>query len=196
MVARAVFEPLKPKGRAILEDRHRYKGPPRMQYEWADGPFQAWAKGWVARNFWRVAHTFGSPEDALQECAMVFVRCCNSYQGPANQPKRMMAYFKLAVTNAWNSASVKDRQARDTLPDTDAEEPMEEPLGPLMAALGQCSAEARVFLEGIANAPAEFLQMLLYEVDDTAKLNQRIRRAFGIKKRDADVVGELRNLLS
>lgn len=178
--------------RAVLDQAHRYQPPVMPPYEWA-GVFENWSRGWVHRNFWRVREYFGDRDDALQECALIFVRCCKSYKGPPNQPKLMMAYFKLAVSNDWNTFSVRDGRQRE-IPIPDEAEQLDFSQGPLAAALSRGSDDLKQFLRVIETAPADFLA-ILFRDDNLVALNRRIKRLCGIKQSSADIIGELRSLL-
>ena len=183
----------RPAKRAVLPDDKKYKGNPPLQYEWG-GSFEGWARGYVIRNFWRVREHFGETDDAVQECAAIFVRCCQRYNGPPEQPKLMMAYFKSAVTNDFNTFAVRDGEQR-ALPVPTPEEQLDFSHGPLAAAIGKGSQELREFLHTVETAPADFLAML-FKDDDLQALGKRIRRLCRIKNPAVDVLAELREILS
>ena len=168
--------------------------------EWG-GVFEQWARRWVSKNHWRVAHTIGDREDCLQECALIFTRCLNRYKTKVDNPAWFMALFKVAVANTWILLSKRDTRARPVSQDWGVLDARGDPSdsnvafndGPLLAALHEASDEVRTVLETIANAPAEALGMMFGKT--AAKTNIRLRRMCNLPGRP-DIVGELRSLLS
>jgi hypothetical protein len=153
-----------------------------------------------------VRELLGSEEDALQECALIFVKCKRSYEGRVTNPAWMMALFKQAVVNDWNTMSQKDSRLR-ALPLPDAEEGIDHNPGFLMAAVSSGSAELQEVVRVIANAPSEFLGMLFNKAEDVnsdnaevaaqaiQSLNRRVKRLCGIRGTATDVISELRAIL-
>lgn len=164
-------------------------------YKW-EGPFEGWARKWVQRNFWRVRAVVGSEEDAMQECALVFARCVARYGTTVNNPAHMMALFKISVAREFHTLSSQDSAHREHLK-SDVREEVDVNEGPLLAAIAEASAEARLVLHTVATAPSEFLALLL---DNSAgssdeALNRRFRRLLRISSA-RDIVAELRAILS
>lgn len=173
--------------------------PPRPEFKW-EGVFEGWARNWVRKHFWRVREHFcNDQEDALQECAWLFVACVDRYGSYVDEPKWMMALFKRIVWAHWHDLA-KHATAHRNIPAqlgerlTDAD--MTFSLGPLQANLQSCSAEVKQFLRVMAEAPAEFLQLIFRDDGDLAKLNRRARRLLGIKNPAVDIVSELRQALA
>lgn len=164
-----------------------------VTFEWK-GAFENWSKGFVARNFWRVRALFLDEEDALQECALIFVRCCNAYAGKVDNPRWLMALFKRAVANDWHTFSQKDTRIRE-VPLPDEEEGYDYNAGMLMAAIAQGSDELKTALSAILAAPTELLSLVFFD-DDLVKINKRVKRFFGISNSTRDIIGELRELLT
>lgn len=189
-----------------------------MQLEWG-GVFEQWARRWVARNQWRVAHTVGGREDCMQECALIFTRCHNRYADKVDNPAWFMALFKVAVSNTWILLSKRDSRARRVKAELEARAPrikgatlrgpgsgtelahapIDEHMaayndGPLLAALREGSDELRCVLETIANAPAEALSIMFGGKNAKAN-NIRLRRFCQLPGRP-EVLSELRELLS
>ncbi len=166
-------------------------------YSW-EGPFEKWSRSWVRRNFWRVRHIFLTEEDALQECALIFVRCVRLYQLRIDNPAWLMSLFKTAVANDWITFSIKDRRGRDTQESVNADLPQTTTdfnEGPLYAALANASSELKQVLTVIAGAPNELLELMFKNDNATLeKVNCRLCRLSGISAKH-DVVAELRNLL-
>lgn len=195
---RITHELPKPSTRVIIKK-------PIVRFEWR-GAFEGWSRNWVHRNFWRVRELFGSEDDALQECALIFVRCCRAYEGKVDNPAWLMALFKRAVANDWHTFAQKDGRFR-SLPLPEPEDEIDHNPGVLSAALASGSDELKQFLTVLAEAPAEFLSLLLGDADQIAtmssdaaavcakRFNQRIRRLLGILNPAVDVVSELRAIL-
>ena len=172
--------------RAVLPKHLKW----RPDYQWG-GVFEKWARGWVERNFWRVQHHFLDKEDALQECASTFVYCLNHYKGPPDQPKLMMAYFKMAVSRDWHTYATKATRIRE-LPIPEEAERVDFSHGPLAAALANASSDLKDFLRTVENAPADFLKLILTDELSPA----RIKHLCGIKGSAATMLEELKTLLA
>lgn len=174
-------------------------------FQWG-GPFEGWARRYVSRNFWRVRELFGSEEDALQECALIFVRCCRTYQSRVDNPAWMMSLFQRSVINDWNTFAQRDGRLR-SLPLPEPEEEVDQNNGPFVTALNAASDELKLVITTVLNAPSEFVDMLFRGVEYTRSvdpttasiaattINRRIRRLLGISKTDVDIIGELRSIL-
>ena len=179
---------------------------PMPRFEWS-GVFENYARKYVKKHLWRVAHILGSEEDAMQEAAVVFYRCRNRYEGKVDNPAWFMSLFKIALVNEWASISAKDSQMR-SIPIADPSEEIVYNDGELVAALSGASEELQILMRTIANAPAEFLGLLLAPPDDlhssdpalvqdaASAYNRRIKRLLGISKSAVDIVSEARALLT
>lgn len=177
---------------------------PVVRFEWG-GAFEGWARNWVYKNFWRVRELFGDHDDALQECALIFVRCCRTYEGKVDNPAWMMSLYKRAVINDWHTFAERDGRIR-SVPAPDPTDDIDHNAGILATAIGEASTELRQVLGVLAIAPAEFLSILfakteLLQADDpdivasaARSINRRIRRLCGISGH-ADILSELRQLL-
>lgn len=169
--------------------------PPTLHVQWP-GVFEIYARKWVVRQGWRVAHTVGDRDDALQECALVFAKCHKRYRYVVDNPAWFMSLYKVALLNHWNTLAVRDGRAR-AMAVPDVIETTDPAQGPLLAALHGASDELQQVLCMIANAPAELMGILFGNPCDTIT-NRRLRRWSGIGKveQGACLVSELRNLLS
>ena len=168
----------------------------RPVFEWG-GVFEKWARGFVKRNFWRVSALFLSEEDALQECAIVFVRCRNKYAGKLDEPKHMMALYQMALTRAWHTFATKDPHFRWAENSSALPPSMAHNDGPLAVLLSQCDAELKTLMRAISNAPSEFLSLVFENDDqDTGRITRKAALVLGVKYNGRDLVGELRDLLS
>jgi len=76
-----------------------------LHVQWK-GVFENYARSWVSKNFWKVREQFGSQEDALAECALIFTRCLRRYERPSTIPPGY-AIFKRAIANAWTTYAAK-----------------------------------------------------------------------------------------
>lgn len=81
--------------------------------EWP-GPWAAWAWNYCSRNLWRVNEVLGDMDDAMAECALIWVDCRRRYGASAKSPAHMMALYKRMVTSWFHSYSVVDTQIRKT----------------------------------------------------------------------------------
>lgn len=175
-----------------------------MRPKW-QGAFEGWSRNWVRQNFWRVDRIFQSPEDALQQCAMVFARCLVHYEGTVDNEAWFMALYKRALANHWYANGARNIANKEIFGDPHELEALkpaaslyqdeEEALPGLDGAVEiweSASGELRQVLSMIANGPAELVEIL---TEDCPRLNQRWRR-FGRIKAQKDLVGEMRELLA
>lgn len=174
----------------------------RPVFEWG-GVFESWSRGFVKRNFWRVSALFLSEEDALQECAAIFLHCRNKYAGKLDEPKHLMALYQTALTRAWHTFASQDPHFRCAFIEDDAMkcEAESEPdynCGPLAVLLTQCDAQLRAVIHAIIEAPNEFLHIIFGDAKecDTLLATRRLSRMFRIRADDRDLVAELRALLT
>ena len=186
---------------------------PFPRFDWG-GAFEGWARGFVKRNLWRVAHRLGGPEDALQECAIVFIRCKKLYEGKVLEPKHFMALFKIAVQREFHTLSERDSSAREAEAaqadfDLHQRNDLDFSGGMLAALLSEAPKEVAALMLAILSAPGELLEIVFkpdlalsdngkaIEVDNFTKINRRAKRLFGISGTGArDLFAELRELLT
>jgi hypothetical protein len=167
---------------------------PFPRFDWG-GAFEGWARGFVKRNLWRVDKLLGDEEDAIQECALVFVRCKNKYEGRIDNPAWMMALFKSAVAHHWHVIASKNDPAKEMqAPDPDFGTDRNH--GQFMIALSEAQSEIRDLMNALLSAPSEILS-IVFRDDDPILLNRRVKRLFGISGTGMrDLMAELRDLLS
>jgi len=165
-------------------------------FEW-NGVFENWSRKFVKRNFWRVAAIFQTEEDALQECAAIFIKCRNRYIGRVVEARHMMALYQTALNRSWNTFSSRDPHFRVVFAERE-EMSIDEPETAwdmkLSKLLSEVDAELKVAIIAIIEAPDEFLS-IIFKGDDTKKITNRLSRMFGIRAGDRDLVVELRSLL-
>jgi hypothetical protein len=165
-----------------------------------DGAFLLYSRKWVNNNLWRVRHTMND-EDALQQCALVFATCSKRYAGKICNPAHFMALFKTALYNEWCDLATYDGryaptsvtmpvQPNGAMHDYHEASPAAQVLVDIWHS---ASADLKLVLNSLAQSPNDFLDLMLE--DDPAYLNTRMKRLHGIRG-DADLVGELRTLLS
>lgn len=179
--------------------------PRTIRFDWG-GAFEGYARGYVRRNFWRVRELCGSEEDALQECALIFVRCKNLYEGKVNNPAWFMALYKKALAMEWITMSAKDSRLR-AIPLPEPAAGIDHNLGMLSAAISGGSAELQKFFSVLAGAPAEFLGLMFNKAElvlsedqavaqeASSRLNRRIKRLLGISNASTDILSEMRAIL-
>lgn len=141
-------------------------------------------------------------DEALQECALCFVKCLNAYcgeGGKVDNPKWFMSLFQRSVSNSFDTFAKTDKKRRervvyvdDPLADSNVSELGE---GPLFVALSGASSELKHVICVIANAPAELLNLLLKEDQDERAWSQRVSMMCRLPNVNKNVIGELRNLL-
>lgn len=83
--------------------RKKYNPLPRWQ-----GVFEQWTQKFVNKNHWRVAYVWGSHEDVMQECGLVFARCLDRYRGKVDNHAWFMSLYKISIINEFNTMAVRD----------------------------------------------------------------------------------------
>lgn len=68
------------------------------------GSFEGYARNFVKKQLWRIEPLM-EYADAVQECALLFVKLKSKYADKVDNPKWLMALFKTAIRNRWNSLS-------------------------------------------------------------------------------------------
>lgn len=164
--------------------------------EWKD-PYRGWAMKWINSNYWKVARYFGSREDAVQECALLYMRVVRHYSGKPLARAHLMALYKTTVFRAWMHYAKSDTKLEDIelFEGTDyaVDRLLALPDQTLYAALCAASWQLQFVLEVIAQAPAELLQLMLAP-GPKAKMNKRWKEAAKLRTHK-DLVGELRRVL-
>ncbi len=138
--------------REVLLQRRRLKLHPK----WG-GVFEGWSRNYVRMNFWRIRKLFLDQEDAMQECALIFVRTYRHYEGVYQNDAHLMALYKTSVMREFIQFAEFDKKLRDAEANADAEEHVEEASGPLAVMIAQSSSELQQVLSMLATAPAEVL---------------------------------------
>lgn len=87
----------------------------RVLFEDWPGPWGRWAEKYCRNNLWRVRMILGDMEDAMSECYIQFVECKRRYGASVNDPKWLMALYKMCVMSRFNDLSVKDSRYREVV---------------------------------------------------------------------------------
>ena len=166
---------------------------------WENSPYQRWAKKFVYKNHWKVAHDMGDIEDCMQTCAMLYVWCARRH--PEYGEDRLMKFFKAVVFKKWINPSIRSWhhicKTKDykTLVEVTTQE--SDPPDRSVNILASASKELRQVLALIGNAPDELLQFMTKSANGAARTNALWNRALGLgSKRRKDLVGELHKLLT
>jgi hypothetical protein len=172
------------------------------------GPCEAWAKKFVGKNLWRIGRQFDY-DDAVQQCAVTFLKCCRFYKGKVDNDAHFMALFKRAVINDFHTFARHNRQIKQTraaiveLYNAHSTN-IELPDAPLSVAVNQASAELREVFRVIANGPSELVALMLdWPVAGLRKRPSSFEPAFSrslcrlarVHNVRSDLVSELRILL-
>lgn len=157
------------------------------------GLYENWSKKWINRQYWRVAAILGSKEDALQQCAEVYIRCRNKYGCQPIDPSHFMALYKTSIFNEWARLSTKDSLDREHIELSDIEPTeVEYSSGPLAANYAKASWELKYVLSIIAEAPAETLRVM-FAMASMKDLNRRVISMCGLKTRK-NILKELKQI--
>jgi hypothetical protein len=169
------------------------------------GAFEAYAYKFSAAQHWRVKHVLDDPDDALQECAVIFCKICRVYGDAVDNPRWLMALFKRALARHFHSlARVNKRRAANLAAARDlaAAGPASEEPAHLRMLLSRASVELQEVLRTIDIAPRDLLDLLLpmKQTRFTPASEQRISRSWCRLARVGnvreDLVTELRGLLA
>lgn len=166
---------------------------PMLDVEWT-GVFEGWSRNYVRRNFWRVSQHFGSQDDAVHQCLVIFYRCKRRYEFTTDNPRWFMSLFKTAVTNHFTIQSIKESGLRD-MP-VDADLPTAQNDGPFLAALAGCSNEAQQVVNLLMNAPSELLKVVWQDDAPPGAPIAAVKRIFGIAGSLSSIKAELKRLIS
>lgn len=185
---------------------------PEYRPEWQGSAFEKFARNWVKRYYWQVAEHFGSKEDAMQECGMLFAKVIDRYCQTVDNPAWLMSLYKSSVMRAWvfYARKASDERAHivheaDTQTEYNDEEPIQQQTthqvdyneGPLLVAWQEASSELRQVVYTILNAPAELLDMMFRPHVPKAVLARRTRRMAKLRKQaEANVFDELDDMLN
>jgi len=178
---------------------YRRAPPPPYQPPWR-GVFESWSRKWVARHYWRVQHIVDSKEDALQECGLVFAKCCRKYGDRVNNPAWFMALYIRAVMNTWNTLARRDEDERNTVAHTstyDLEEYRVVNIGSSMAvSLLELSIEARRVLQTLITAPGEVIEYVMAGRHHRRDMiNRRLLYILGFSRRQINAIDEVIDLV-
>lgn len=148
-------------------ERRIPKQPRRVPLPHWQGPFERWSQKFAHKNHWRVRHVIGDDmQDSVQQCGVIFARVLDRYRHRNYDHKHLMAMFKTAVDNEFNSLANKDSRHRDVISDLplddDFQGAIEMDTRMLMSRLTfeQASSEAKSVLQMLMDAPAEILETL------------------------------------
>lgn len=174
--------------------------PPNYTPEWNGSTFQSWARRYIGQNLWRVREKVGDADDALQECAIVFIRCRRRYRFTVDNPRWFMRIFQRAVINRFVVYAKRASQERAFREQLEQQPPdlidslAHNHLGPLMHAMRYAKGEVQVIIALLLNSPAETLDSL-FRSSDPATINRKVQEHLNLD-RPVDVIGELRKLLN
>jgi hypothetical protein len=183
--------------------------------QWA-GSFEGWSRRFVTNNYWRVENRCGSPEDALQECALIFAKCATMYRYVVSDPKHnkgnpnawFMAIYKRSIVNRWCKLSLDDRAQKETFvastDDTKGRAEFNDWLvyfevvkqavyneGPMQVAIAKSSPALRKIMQVMLTAPPEVLDHMLEHYPDMEATNRRLKGLIGKRRESLDLLGEL-----
>lgn len=140
-----------------------------MSYDaqWS-GPFEGYVVNYLQKNHWKIARTVPH-EDALQEAAVVFLRCRRRYK--VDEGAHFMALFKTAWHRRFLDLANKDTIDRQATyygaDDLQRDQPGDDIVGEvdnegyLRALVRQAPREVQMVCSLMLNAPQELLEVAL-----------------------------------
>jgi hypothetical protein len=93
---------------------------PTVYHPQWQGPFEKYSRSFVSKHYWRVKNIVDSPEDAVQECAVVFSKCKAKYEYMVDNPRWFMRLYQVSLVNYLNKLSTTDTKKRTILSYVDA----------------------------------------------------------------------------
>lgn len=165
-----------------------------------------WTHKWVNRHYWRVRHIVDSEEDAYQECMVVLSKCYDRYvrHGRVNNQKWFESLYMTSVINRWNNMSRLDERERSLVVSTvDADPPNDIDSvsyndGPAYVSWCELSAEARIVLETMMDAPMAVIDFVMSGIIGNSHHKVYNRRLLILSRQpnsDADVLQEITDLV-
>jgi len=131
-----------------------------MQFQW-EGVVEDWTNKFVAKNLWRITR-WGAFEDAVQQCAVIFVNCNNLYGSTVDNLRWFMALYKISVRRHFHSLALRNAKRRNAEAVYAAENPEQTAsLSNVLTAQLSMSPELEAVIRIIADAPREILEALL-----------------------------------
>jgi DNA-directed RNA polymerase specialized sigma24 family protein len=163
----------------------------KLHPKWS-GAFEGWSRRWVNANFWRVRKLFLDEEDAMQECALIFIRTLRHYDGQYENDAHLMSLFKTSVLRDWLHYSKHDQKLRLAEENADFDETDHSNMGPLAVLIAQSSKELQMVLQTLSSASTEMLQEVFLPTRMSGRdLNKALKRICGIRT-SKDLVKELK----
>lgn len=167
--------------------------------EWEGSPFQAWAKNYCSRNYWRVLSSIGDYYDCVSECSLIWIECCRRYGTIVDNNAWMMRMFQICVITTFDTKSVKDSNDRKLLSKLDTREKSTNSDAEMVVNLNDASNELREVVKVFLTAPQEILDILRAEASSCHPMQffKAVVSLCGISKsRSASLARELQNLLN
>ena len=171
-----------------------------LKVEWL-GVFENWSRAYVTKNGWRVSKLM-DPEDALQECALVFAQCQKRYieaeEGRCDNLAWFMSLYKRCVIYRFNNlswANTKSPVLHQYANGIPLQKYTENSHGPALVALSEMSQEAQDVLKKIASAPAEFLQIALAPLSSLEVWSRKLCRLTGAAL-NSGILREIQSVLT
>lgn len=198
--------------RQIHRHRLQVNFPFEHMPDWRGGAFEKWAHSWVARNFWRVSYYFNNDsQDAVQECALLYSKCCARYGGVVDDPSWMMTLFKVSVQRRWIYLSKRSTEHGELFDLRCTDERAEahgrstrghiHNEGPFNIKVAELPHEVSDVLAAVIDAPTHVLEFIFApgirrgHAKSNAIVNRRLRRLFGtIGNLPVDFVRRLQEL--
>jgi hypothetical protein len=142
------------------------------------GIWEKWARNYCRQNFWRVQHSLGSMEDAMAECALLFVDCQRRYGRTVNAAPQFMHLYQMMVKSRFNKLSNKDTGARTLEQSCELTEMVPERLT-IDVQRHEATSELREVLQILHDAPSETLETIF---GDATVLFKKFSVFLGIDK--------------
>lgn len=154
------------------------------------GPWKLWAEKFCRTNAWRVATYLGDYDDAVAECAYIFVECQKKYGDKVESPAHFMRlYQRMVVTwfHDWSNGDTEQREVSKIIIDRGESIDLDKLL---LHKTRKCSSEVKHVVTLLLNAPAEAVKILaadcreVSDVQSASKFLRNLMQVSGIKDID------------
>lgn len=137
----------------------------------------------------------------MQECGVVFAKCCLRYGDRVNNPAWFMALYMRAVMNTWNSMARRDEGERNAVAHTSSYDLAEYRVANLSSTMAtsllELSYEARRVMQTLINAPSEVIDYVIAGRHHRADIiNRRLLYILGFNQRQITAIDEVIDLVS
>ena len=162
------------------------------------GPWKPWAEKYCRNNAWRFRYYLGEYEDAVAECALIYLDVRRMYGATVMNNKHFMALYKLTVNSWFNTYSVDDYRRRSVFtPMPEGELGIASTMDLdhlLLHKTRDSSPEVKEVVRLLLQAPTEAAETIMRDINTTKGFLKKIIKKAGINNHER-VQNELRKAI-